>query len=112
MDVSSTKTTTSLFFETEAEAAANLDVSVFTALHSNLAEIRFRESARFQACGWLRDKDGVSWQLVPPRLTEIMGNADPTRRGKAMKALTNVKKIVIQHVLDVVEGNGGHASER
>lgn len=54
----------------------------------------------------------VSWQVVPSRLTKIMGNADPTRRGRAMKLLTEIQKIVIQPVLDVVEGNGGHASER
>lgn len=118
-------------FDPVSVVSFTLNGHSFTALNSNLAEIRLTESASFQqeevdhywdqlsqggdeskqACGWSRDKYGVSCQVVPSRLTEIMGNADPTRRGRAMEAFTSMKKIVIQDVLDAAEGKGGDASE-
>ena len=46
-----------------------------------------------QQCGWLKDKYGLSWQIVPAELGEIM--KDPARSEKAMAALMNMKKIDI-----------------
>ncbi len=48
-----------------------------------------------QQCGWLADKYGVSWQVVPEALGKLMGDPDPARSQKAMKALLKMKKIVI-----------------
>jgi len=42
-------------------------------------------------CGWLKDKFGVSWQVVPARINELM--QDPARANKAMKAVLGMKKI-------------------
>lgn len=46
-------------------------------------------------CGWLKDKFGLSWQVVPTRLTELMGGHDKAKAGKAMKAMLGMKKIII-----------------
>ncbi|MCS5710629.1 VOC family protein [Candidatus Berkiella aquae] len=47
-------------------------------------------------CGWLQDQYGVSWQVVPSILPELLENADPNKSNKAMKNLLQMKKIIIQ----------------
>ena len=46
-------------------------------------------------CGWLKDKYGVSWQIVPARLEELLSNSDPGRAKRVTQALFQMKKIVI-----------------
>jgi predicted 3-demethylubiquinone-9 3-methyltransferase (glyoxalase superfamily) len=48
-----------------------------------------------QQCGWLKDKYGLSWQVVPTALNKLLSNPDPARSQKAMKALLQMKKIDI-----------------
>jgi predicted 3-demethylubiquinone-9 3-methyltransferase (glyoxalase superfamily) len=51
--------------------------------------------ARAQQCGWLKDKYGVSWQIVPRVLIELIGDPDPARSGRVMEAMLQMKKIDI-----------------
>jgi predicted 3-demethylubiquinone-9 3-methyltransferase (glyoxalase superfamily) len=46
-------------------------------------------------CGWLKDRFGVSWQVVPTRLIELQHDPDPARRQRAVQAMFQMKKIVI-----------------
>jgi predicted 3-demethylubiquinone-9 3-methyltransferase (glyoxalase superfamily) len=46
-------------------------------------------------CGWLKDRFGVSWQVVPTRLMELIGDPDPGRAQRAMQAMMAMKKIDI-----------------
>jgi predicted 3-demethylubiquinone-9 3-methyltransferase (glyoxalase superfamily) len=46
-------------------------------------------------CGWLKDRFGVSWQIVPDRLFELLGDPDPARAAAAAKAMLGMRKIVI-----------------
>jgi predicted 3-demethylubiquinone-9 3-methyltransferase (glyoxalase superfamily) len=46
-------------------------------------------------CGWLKDKFGVSWQIVPKQLGECLGNPDPEKSGYAMQAMMKMSKIVV-----------------
>jgi predicted 3-demethylubiquinone-9 3-methyltransferase (glyoxalase superfamily) len=46
-------------------------------------------------CGWLKDKYGVSWQVVPNRLEELLSSGDPGRAERVTQALFQMKKIVI-----------------
>lgn len=46
-------------------------------------------------CGWLTDKFGVSWQVVPTRLGELMGDPDPAKAGLVMRAMLKMTKIDI-----------------
>lgn len=48
-----------------------------------------------QQCGWLKDKYGLSWQIVPARLSEYIGDRDSRKAGRAMQALLKMKKIDI-----------------
>lgn len=53
-------------------------------------------------CGWLKDRYGVSWQIVPARLTELTTHADPVIAEKAMQAMFGMKKIDIQGLEDAI----------
>ena len=44
-------------------------------------------------CGWLKDKYGVSWQIVPTILNELIRDPDPERAQRAMKAILGMKKL-------------------
>jgi predicted 3-demethylubiquinone-9 3-methyltransferase (glyoxalase superfamily) len=46
-------------------------------------------------CGWLKDKFGVSWQIVPSNLAELLSGTDPAAAQKAMGALMQMAKIDI-----------------
>jgi len=48
-----------------------------------------------QQCGWLKDKYGVSWQVVPRVLVEMMSDPDSEKSGRAMEAMLQMKKIDI-----------------
>lgn len=46
-------------------------------------------------CGWLKDKFGISWQVVPRQLNELMSDPDPKKANATMQAMLKMKKIVI-----------------
>lgn len=46
-------------------------------------------------CGWLKDRYGLSWQIVPDRLMELLGDPDPGRAGRATQAMVAMRKIDI-----------------
>jgi predicted 3-demethylubiquinone-9 3-methyltransferase (glyoxalase superfamily) len=47
-------------------------------------------------CGWLKDKYGLSWQIIPSALGEMLGDPDPVKSGNVMKAMLTMKKIDIE----------------
>ncbi len=47
----------------------------------------------FQQCGWLMDKFGFSWQVIPVQLPELLNDPDPVKSGKVLKAMLQMKKI-------------------
>jgi len=44
-------------------------------------------------CGWLKDKFGLSWQIVPANLAELMSDPDPQKSNRVMQALLKMKKL-------------------
>jgi predicted 3-demethylubiquinone-9 3-methyltransferase (glyoxalase superfamily) len=48
---------------------------------------------RAQRCGWLKDKYGVSWQIVPTALFELMGGTDAKKSQRVMQAMLQMKKL-------------------
>ena len=46
-------------------------------------------------CGWLKDKFGLSWQIVPSILPQLLGDKDKAKAGRAMQAMMGMKKIII-----------------
>ena len=55
-------------------------------------------------CGWLKDRWGVSWQVVPVRLQQLLADSDPGRSRRAMQAMLTMKKIVIADLDRAAEG--------
>ena len=51
--------------------------------------------AKAQQCGWLKDKYGLSWQVVPTVLGELLSDPDPHKSQRVMKAMLQMKKIDI-----------------
>ena len=49
-------------------------------------------------CGWLKDKYGLSWQIVPKQLGECLGSSDPERASYAMAAMMKMSKIVVSEL--------------
>lgn len=50
---------------------------------------------RAQQCGWLKDRYGLSWQVVPTLLTTLMQDPDPAKTRRVMQALLQMKKLDI-----------------
>jgi predicted 3-demethylubiquinone-9 3-methyltransferase (glyoxalase superfamily) len=46
-----------------------------------------------QQCGWLKDRYGVSWQIVPRALVDLLSDPDPDKAGRATAAMLEMKKI-------------------
>jgi predicted 3-demethylubiquinone-9 3-methyltransferase (glyoxalase superfamily) len=46
-------------------------------------------------CGWLKDRFGLSWQIVPERLFELINDSDPARAAAATKAMLGMRKIEV-----------------
>jgi predicted 3-demethylubiquinone-9 3-methyltransferase (glyoxalase superfamily) len=60
--------------------------------------------AKAQQCGWLKDKYGVSWQVVPTVLTEMLNDPNHEKSQKAMQAMLQMKKPDIDTVKRAVAG--------
>jgi predicted 3-demethylubiquinone-9 3-methyltransferase (glyoxalase superfamily) len=154
------KITPNLWFDTEAEEAANYYISVFkNSRIVNIAryteagprdagtvmtvefeldgqsfvginggpEFKFDEAVSFQItcetqddvdyyweklteggeegpCGWLKDRFGLSWQVVPTGMEELFSDPDPTRAERAMKAMFGMKKLDIAALRSAADG--------
>jgi predicted 3-demethylubiquinone-9 3-methyltransferase (glyoxalase superfamily) len=149
------KITPFLWFDTQAEEAMNLYVSIFknsrvlgvtpgpngTAMSVNFEiegqvfiglnagpQFKFNEAISFLVncktqeevdelwakltadggeegqCGWLKDKYGLSWQIIPIALTELLSDPDAEKAGRAMRAMLQMKKIDIQGLQRAYDG--------
>jgi predicted 3-demethylubiquinone-9 3-methyltransferase (glyoxalase superfamily) len=95
-----------------------LDGQEFTALNGGPAEFEFNEALSLivncasqeevdlfwhklgeggeeGACGWLKDKYGVSWQIIPTAMNEMISDPDPDKSQRAMQAMLQMEKIDI-----------------
>ena len=55
-------------------------------------------------CGWLKDRFGLSWQVVPTRLVELLGDPDPARAAAASAAMMQMRKIVVADLEAAADG--------
>jgi len=58
-------------------------------------------------CGWLKDKFGLSWQIIPKALGELMGDPDPIKSSAVVQAMMKMNKIVID---DLKNAHAGKAA--
>jgi predicted 3-demethylubiquinone-9 3-methyltransferase (glyoxalase superfamily) len=55
-------------------------------------------------CGWLKDKFGLSWQVTPTRLIELITDKDAKKSQRAMEAMMKMKKIIIADIEKAAAG--------
>ena len=55
-------------------------------------------------CGWLKDKFGVSWQIIPKALGELLDDGDPQKSQRVMKAMMKMIKIDVEGLKRAHEG--------
>ncbi len=58
-----------------------------------------------QQCGWITDRFGISWQIVPTVLMEIMSGPDAARSQRVMKAMLGMVKLDITRLREAAEAN-------
>lgn len=57
---------------------------------------KLTEGGAEQPCGWLKDKFGLSWQVVPSALGRLLGDKDPVKANNVMQAMMKMKKIIVK----------------
>lgn len=55
-------------------------------------------------CGWLKDRFGLSWQIVPKRLGELLEDPDEEKAGRALQAMMKMQKLDVKQLEDAFEG--------
>jgi predicted 3-demethylubiquinone-9 3-methyltransferase (glyoxalase superfamily) len=59
---------------------------------------------RKDRCGWLQDKYGLSWQIIPSALGKMLGDKDPEKSKRVMQAMLQMDKIDIQRLQQAYDG--------
>ena len=57
-----------------------------------------------EQCGWCKDKFGVSWQIVPKQLGELLSDPDKEKAGRVMKAMLEMHKLDVAKLQEAAEG--------
>ena len=95
-----------LWFGGEAEEAANFYVSLLP--ESRIEMIQRNpvdgRGGKAEQCGWLKDRYGVSWQIVPTALPKYLGGADTAGAQRAMQAMMGMVKFDIERLKRAYEG--------
>lgn len=61
------------------------------------------EGGKKNRCGWLQDKFGVSWQVIPTALGKLLSDPDPEKSGRVMRAMLQMEKIDIRGLQQAYE---------
>ena len=73
---------------------------------------KLSERGETQMCGWLKDKFGVSWQIVPRILGELMREKDAEKSKRVMEAMLKMNKLDIRTLQEAAEGRAPVAAGR
>jgi predicted 3-demethylubiquinone-9 3-methyltransferase (glyoxalase superfamily) len=65
---------------------------------------KLSEGGEKSRCGWLKDRYGLSWQIVPTVLGELMQDKDPEKSNRVMKAMLQMDKIDIERLKQAYDG--------
>jgi predicted 3-demethylubiquinone-9 3-methyltransferase (glyoxalase superfamily) len=66
---------------------------------------KLSEAGRTDRCGWLKDRFGLSWQVVPTILSKLMRDPDPARSKRAMDAMMTMEKLDIAALQRAADGH-------
>ncbi len=65
---------------------------------------RLTEGGQESQCGWLKDKYGLSWQIIPKALPKLLSDPDPARAERAMQAMLKMSKINVKELEEAANG--------
>jgi predicted 3-demethylubiquinone-9 3-methyltransferase (glyoxalase superfamily) len=65
---------------------------------------KLSEGGKKNRCGWLQDKFGVSWQIVPTALGKLLSDPDPEKSSRVMRAMLQMDKLDIRVLQEAYEG--------
>ena len=65
---------------------------------------RLTDGGEESMCGWLKDRFGVSWQVVPTELTSLLSDPDPGRARRATEAMLQMRRIDIEEIKRAADG--------
>jgi predicted 3-demethylubiquinone-9 3-methyltransferase (glyoxalase superfamily) len=65
---------------------------------------KLSEGGREGQCGWLKDRFGLSWQVVPTGMDEVFADPDPARAERAMKAMLQMGKLDVAELRRAADG--------
>jgi len=85
--------------------AISLFVNCETQLEVDELWEKLSEGGAKSQCGWLKDKYGLSWQIVPTVLGELLSDPDPVKSKRVMEALLQMSKLDIPTLKRASEGN-------
>src|SRR4029077_7262966 len=75
--------------------AVSFFISCETQLEVDMFWDKLSDGGEKSMCGWLKDKYGLSWQVIPTALTKLMGDPVPVKSKAVLDAMLKMKKIVI-----------------
>jgi predicted 3-demethylubiquinone-9 3-methyltransferase (glyoxalase superfamily) len=65
---------------------------------------KLSEGGQEEQCGWLKDKYGLSWQIIPQKLGKLISDSDPEKSGRTMQAMLKMKKIDVTELQKAHDG--------
>jgi len=65
---------------------------------------KLSEGGKKERCGWLKDKFGLSWQIIPSILGQLLGDKDPAKSARVMQAMLQMTKIEIEGLKRAAQG--------
>ena len=65
---------------------------------------KLSEGGQKERCGWLKDKYGLAWQIIPSALGKMLGDKDPEKSKRVMEAMLQMDKIDIKGLQKAYEG--------
>ncbi|MHB1865738.1 MAG: VOC family protein [Acidobacteriaceae bacterium] len=64
---------------------------------------KLSDGGQERQCGWLKDKYGLSWQVVPSALGKLLSDSDPEKSARVMRAVLQMRKLDIQRLQDAYD---------
>jgi predicted 3-demethylubiquinone-9 3-methyltransferase (glyoxalase superfamily) len=84
--------------------AISLFVSCETQREVDELWAKLSAGGRTDRCGWLQDKYGLSWQIIPTVLGKLLGDKDAVKAGRAMRAMLQMDKLDIARLQQAFDG--------
>ncbi|MFG2983469.1 VOC family protein [Streptomyces sp. NPDC048258] len=66
-----------------------------------------KDGGQESACGWVKDRFGVSWQVIPPGAVDLVSDPDPERAARATAAMMKMKKLDVAEMRRAADGFSG-----